>query len=69
MIRHIANKPPNSSEIAEKIKSLSTTGILVGNPLLSPIPSQLPVPIAKEIEISETLLYLCVPEDLAMPSP
>lgn len=42
----IANNDPNSSDIAEKIKSLDTTGTLVGKPLFKPNPIQLPVPIA-----------------------
>ena len=39
--------PPNSSAMAENIKSSSTTGILFGVPWLSPIPNQPPVPMAK----------------------
>ena len=44
-IKQIANTPPSSSDIAEKIKSFSTTGIFVGMPSPSPSPNHPPVPI------------------------
>ena len=47
-IRHMANKPPNSSAIAENTKSLSTTGIVVGNPWYRPIPNHPPVQMANK---------------------
>ena len=40
--------PPNSSAIAEKIKSCTTTGIFSGSPLYNPSPSHPPVPIANK---------------------
>ena len=46
MMRQMANTPPSSSEMAAKMKSLSTTGTLSGSPLPSPIPIKPPVPIA-----------------------
>ena len=39
---------PISSQIAEKIKSDDATGIVSGCPWNSPIPNQLPVPIANK---------------------
>lgn len=46
-IKAIATIPPISSQMAEKIKSFETTGILVGIPLPSPLPIHPPAPIAK----------------------
>jgi hypothetical protein len=45
-IRQIAKIPPNSSAIAEKIKSCFTSGILYGIPWFSPMPNHPPVPMA-----------------------
>ena len=39
---------PISSQIAEKIKSDDATGIVSGCPWNSPIPNQLPVPMANK---------------------
>ena len=47
IITIMPNNPPNSSEIAGKIKSFVTTGIEPGSPLVSPVPNQPPFPIAK----------------------
>ena len=47
-IRQIPKITPNSSQITEKIKSDSLTGISNGRPFPSPIPNQLPVPIANK---------------------
>ena len=45
-IRHIPKNPPSSSQIAENIKSWSTTGMDFGSPLYNPNPINPPVPIA-----------------------
>lgn len=47
-IRQIPKITPNSSQITEKIKSDSLTGISNGRPFPSPIPNQLPVPMANK---------------------
>ena len=47
-IRQIPKITPNSSQITEKIKSDSLTGISNGRPVPSPIPNQLPVPMANK---------------------
>ena len=47
-IRQIPKITPNSSQITEKTKSDSLTGISNGRPFPSPIPNQLPVPIANK---------------------
>ena len=46
IIMQSANIPPISSEIAEKTKSFSTTGIFLGRPCPRPNPNHPPVPIA-----------------------
>ena len=47
-IRQSAKITPSSSAIAEKIKSDSATGIISGLPWHSPMPNQLPVPMANK---------------------
>ena len=47
-IKHIPNRLPNSSEIAEYIKSAATTGMDCGIPIPTPIPKKPPVPIANK---------------------
>ena len=45
---HMANKTPNSSAIAEKTKSVFTTGIRSGIPCPRPTPNHPPEPIANK---------------------